>query len=31
MLPGARVESVKRAPLARAIRRAAAMLRRAAG
>ena len=30
MLPGARVESVKRAPLARTIRRAAAMLRRAA-
>jgi HK97 family phage prohead protease len=30
MLPGARVESVKRAPLARTLRRAAAMLRRAA-
>ncbi len=31
MLPGARVESIKRAPLARTLRRAAAMLRRAAG
>ena len=30
MLPGARVESIKRAPLARTLRRAAAMLRRAA-
>ena len=31
MLPGARVESVKQAPLARILRRATAMLRRAAG
>ncbi|MBN8996501.1 MAG: HK97 family phage prohead protease [Rhizobiales bacterium] len=31
MLPGARVESVKRATLGRTLRRAAAMLRRAAG